>query len=88
MEIATEGIVALQILRCYNGVMNTNAIQSMSDEELLCDVERAAAHERRGMAKLIALLAELDVRRLYLQQGYSSLFTYCTGCLHLSEHAA
>jgi hypothetical protein len=30
----------------------------------------------------------MDVRRLYLQQGYSSLFTYCTSRLHLSEHAA
>jgi hypothetical protein len=31
---------------------------------------------------------ELDARRLYLAQGYSSLFTYCTQALHLSEHAA
>jgi hypothetical protein len=37
---------------------------------------------------LIALLAEMDGRRLYLQQGYSSMFVYCTRCLHLSEHAA
>ena len=31
---------------------------------------------------------ELDVRRLYLGEGCSSLFTYCTQVLHLSEHAA
>ncbi|HET7695248.1 MAG TPA: HNH endonuclease signature motif containing protein [Vicinamibacterales bacterium] len=31
---------------------------------------------------------ELDARRLYLAQGCSSLFTYCTQVLHLSEHAA
>jgi 5-methylcytosine-specific restriction endonuclease McrA len=37
---------------------------------------------------LIAALAELDSRRLYLAQGCSSLFTYCTQVLHLSEHAA
>jgi hypothetical protein len=37
---------------------------------------------------VIALLAEVDSRRLYLGQGYSSLFTYCTQALHLSEHAA
>jgi hypothetical protein len=30
----------------------------------------------------------LDVRRLYLGQGCSSLFTYCTQVLRLSEHAA
>ena len=88
MEIASEAIVALQKLRCYNGLMNTNSIQSLSDEQLLRGVETAAAHERSATVQLIGLLAEMDRRRLYLQQGYSSLFTYCTGCLHLSEHAA
>jgi hypothetical protein len=37
---------------------------------------------------LIALLAEMDTRRLYLAEGFSSLFVYCTQCLRLSEHAA
>ena len=68
--------------------MNTNAIRSLSDEHVLRDVETAAAHERGATAHLIALLAEMDVRRLYLQQGYSSMFVYCTNCLHFSEHAA
>lgn len=31
---------------------------------------------------------ELDARRLYLGQGYSSLFTYCTQALYLAEGAA
>jgi hypothetical protein len=30
----------------------------------------------------------MDARRLYLGEGSSSLFTYCTQVLHLSEHAA
>jgi hypothetical protein len=68
--------------------MNINSVRSLSDEELLRGVEAAAAHERKATARLIALLAEMDTRRLYLQQGYSSLFTYCTQCLLLSEHAA
>jgi hypothetical protein len=38
--------------------------------------------------KWTASLAEMDVRRLCLAQGYSSLFVYCTRALHLSEHAA
>ena len=36
----------------------------------------------------MASLAELDARRLYRDAGCSSLFTYCTQRLHLSEHAA
>jgi hypothetical protein len=47
-----------------------------------------AQRERRATAGLVAALAELDVRRLYLAQGYSSLFAYCTQALHLSEYAA
>jgi hypothetical protein len=31
---------------------------------------------------------ELDARRLYLGEGCSSLFGYCTQVLHLTEHAA
>jgi hypothetical protein len=34
------------------------------------------------------VLMELDARRLYLAEGFSSLFIYCTQALHLSEHAA
>ena len=67
--------------------MTTNPVQSLTDEQLLHDLSSAAAAERTAIARLIALLAEMDVRRLYLAQGYSSLFVYCTRSLHLSEHA-
>ena len=60
----------------------------MSDGDLLEATARAAADERRATVELIALLAELDARRLYLGEGCSSLFAYCTQVLHLSEHAA
>ncbi len=52
------------------------------------EVARLAGAERRATARLVAALAELDARRLYLAQGCSSLFAYCTRVLHLSEHAA
>jgi hypothetical protein len=37
---------------------------------------------------LIRSLTEFDARRLYLREGCSSLFTYCTQVLHLSEGSA
>lgn len=77
----------MQKLRCYNWIMN-DSIQSFSDEELLAHLKSAASHEREVTAHLISLLMEMDTRKLYLAQGYSSLFVYCTRCLHLSEHAA
>jgi len=50
---------------------------------------KSLAHcEREATACLLAHLAELDARRLYLGAGFSSLFTYCCEILHLSEPAA
>ena len=60
----------------------------LSDEELLATVKRLATTECRATAALVRSLMELDVRRLYLGEGYSSLFTYCTQALHLAEGAA
>ena len=68
--------------------MATISPSLLSDRELLDETARAADSERRTTAELLALLAEVDSRRLYLGQGYSSLFTYCTQALHFSEPAA
>src|SRR6187402_3558472 len=68
--------------------MTTISIDRISDHELLERTSRAAGTERHATAELLALLAEVDARRLYLGEGCSSLFTYCTQVLHLSEHAA
>jgi hypothetical protein len=88
VEIAPTAILALQKLRCYNGIMTKHPVHKLTDEELLDRLAAAAALERQATANLIALLAEMDTRGLYLARGYSSLFAYCTRSLHLSEHAA
>lgn len=61
---------------------------SLSDSALLAEVVRAAGAERRSTAELLALLAELDRRKLYLGRGYSSLFAFCTRALQFSEPEA
>ena len=38
--------------------------------------------------ELVGHLAEMERRKIYLAEGYGSLFAYCTGALRLSEHAA
>lgn len=73
----------------YRGMTNMlAAVSRLSDSALIAQVKALAARERQTTADLIAALAELDCRRLYLGAGCSSLFTYCTRVLHLSEHAA
>jgi hypothetical protein len=67
---------------------NLEAVSQLSDQDLLSEVKVAAAREREATARLVALLAHVDARRLYLGEGCSSLFTYCTHVLNLSEHAA
>ena len=62
--------------------------RDLSDRDLLGELERAVSNERQATARLVALLVEVDSRKLYAGQGYSSLFTFCTHRLHLSEHAA
>ena len=66
----------------------SSAASQLSDHDILARVHCAVQTERHATANLIALLVELDRRRLYLGEGFSSLFTYCTQALHLSEHAA
>ncbi len=41
----------------------------LTDDELLAEVVRLAVFERRATVRLIAALAEVDARRLYLGQG-------------------
>jgi hypothetical protein len=85
-----SSVVERQKASCYNGGMtNTfSALARLSDAAVLDDARRLAQQERGATAALIASLSEVDERRLYLGEGSSSLFTYFTQVLRLSEHAA
>jgi hypothetical protein len=65
-----------------------NPPTDLSDERLIAEVQRLAGCERQATAELLLFLMELDRRRLYLGEGYPSLFAYCTLVLHYPEHAA
>jgi hypothetical protein len=60
----------------------------LSDDALVARLRALVEQERVATTALILALGEFDRRKLYLSQGCSSLFTYCTQVLHLSEHAA
>lgn len=68
--------------------MKWSALNDLSNQQLLDEVRTFAARERTATADLIAALMEMDSRKLYLGEGFSSLFTFCTQALRLSEHAA
>src|SRR6266852_5245290 len=68
--------------------LDINIPTHLSNDDLVAAVNSLARCEREATACLLAHLAELDARRLYLAAGFSSLFTYCCTVLHLSEPAA
>src|SRR5258706_10646595 len=67
---------------------NVAGFDVLSDDELVERVKHLAACERHASVALIRSLVEFDSRQLYLREGCSSLFTYCTQVLHLSEGSA
>jgi hypothetical protein len=65
-----------------------NTIRTLSDSALLKRLNILAEKERATTLEVLLHLNEIDRRRLYLTQGYSSLFSYCTEHLKYSESAA
>jgi hypothetical protein len=63
-------------------------LQSLSDDVLLGRLSELLEEERRAEADVVALIAEVDARRLYAREAAPSMFVYCTGVLQLSEQEA
>ena len=51
-------------------------------------LENSLTREREETASVVAHLAELDTRDVYLREGYTSLFVYCRDALGMSEGEA
>ena len=68
--------------------MNLRTVASLSDHELLRKLAELVSHDRLTTVALLAHLGEVDVRRLYLPAGYSSVHVYCVRELHMSDDAA
>src|SRR4051812_27065401 len=64
------------------------SLSQLSDQELLNGVKALASEEHTFTATLLTYLAEVDERRLYLQEGAASLFVFCIENLGFSEDAA
>lgn len=60
----------------------------LPEPDLLQRLLESAAREREATAAFLAHLAEFDRRRLHLEAGYNSPFSYCTGVLRLAEYSA
>ena len=61
-------------------------LRQLTDDELIAAVASLTGAARAATAALVAHLAELEARDLHRAQGFRSLYAYCRGVLHLSEH--
>jgi 5-methylcytosine-specific restriction endonuclease McrA len=65
--------------------MNAHSLQSLSDDQLLAQLAAILRDSRRVEADLVAHIAAVDERRLYLREACASMFSYCVERLYLSE---
>jgi hypothetical protein len=63
-------------------------IRTLGDDELLSALRALAQRDNELLAEMLAHLAELDQRRLYLDLGFPSLHAYCTTALGMCESSA
>jgi hypothetical protein len=63
-------------------------IRALGDDELLAALTSLVKRDNELLAELLAHLAELDQRRLYLDLGFPSLHAYCTSALGMCESTA
>ena len=63
-------------------------LKAATDDKLLLGLDELVAKNRHNEADLLAYIAEVDHRKLYLDQACSSMFGYCTEVLHFSEAQA
>ena len=65
-----------------------NSLINVSDVELLSSVKSIKSSEDKAVAQIVLHLYEINIRKLYRDAGYPSLFNYCVSALGYSESSA
>ena len=68
--------------------MKTPAPKSLSDKELLIQIEKIRRREHLSTIDILLHLNEVERRQLHLKLGYSSLYDYCVKHLRYSSSGA
>ncbi len=66
----------------------SSCLKKISDQDLLCELKRLVGSSAALEVELLAHLAEVAARKLYLREACSSMFVYCTKILGFAESAA
>src|SRR5258705_6191572 len=68
--------------------MRAYQVSRLSNAEVERELAERVTQGWNDTAVVLALIAEVDERRLYVPAGYPSMFAYCVEKLHFSEDAA
>ena len=68
-------------MKCYS-------LRHLSDQTLVNGLATRVTSDCTNTAEILAYLAEVDARKLYLPAGYDSMYAYCVGYFHMSEDVA
>lgn len=63
-------------------------LSGLRDRALVDSLVRLVKDERRCLAEILGRIGVIDDRRLYADEGYSSMFAFCTESLGYAEGAA
>lgn len=71
--------------------MNQNqtvAVKRMNDQQLIASTDKLVSEERRITLEVLQHLREIEVRRLFVDLGFESMYRYCIQRLKYSEGEA
>jgi len=68
--------------------MNADSLTHVRDAALLRDLAKLVRQERVSLAYVLALIGEVDARRLHVPAGFSSMHAFCVNELGFSDDAA
>jgi 5-methylcytosine-specific restriction endonuclease McrA len=67
---------------------HTSSLRQLDKQHLLREFSALVEKDRRDTATMLAYIAEIDRRKLYLEHACPSMFAFCTTRFHMSEAVA
>src|SRR5713101_1682711 len=68
--------------------MKSYSFAHLANQSVLREYDAIESRENADTATALALLGEIDTRRLYVPAGYPSMYAYCLQARHMSEDRA
>ena len=68
--------------------MRKHTAAHLTNPQIRASLLAKVAIDRANEVEILVLIAEADLRRMYADEGYSSMYVYCVQCFHFSKDVA